>query len=94
MTRKDFIRQYLFTLVMEYEKLEKERQALLAAADRITAIQAEKSDLLIDGQAALDLYNSIWGTTHTLQDVRSWYNAASGTINEPVIVEPPGEPLP
>lgn len=74
MSRSQSIRDYLGTLITEYVALEAERQALLDAAARITAIQAEKQDLISDAQTALDLYNSIHGTSHTLQEVRTWFD--------------------
>lgn len=84
MSRQTFIQQYLFSLVEQYERLEAERQALLEAATRITAIQAEKSDLIADAQEALTKYNAIFGTAYTLQDVRAWYDASVGNIRTPV----------
>jgi hypothetical protein len=92
MTRKEFIQQYLFSLIVQYETLEKERQDLLEAAARITAIQAEKADLLADAQDVLAKYNAVHGTSFTLAQVRAWYDATMRTITVPP--PPPVEPTP
>jgi hypothetical protein len=89
--RRQFAQQYLFNLVHQYERLEAERQKLLAAASRITQIQAEKAELIDDAQEALTKYNALFGTTYTLQNVRSWYRADVGTMVPP---QPPVEPQP
>lgn len=89
MSRRQLIQQYLFSLVERYERLEAERLALLEAATRITAIQDEKAILIADAQDALTKYNSVFGTTYTLQDIRAWYDASVGNIRTPV--EPPPE---
>lgn len=88
MTRLDYIRQYLFTLVLQYEALEAERQKLLAAATRITEIQAEKQSLLADAQDALVKFNAVGNTSYTLQQVRSWYDNRVGMINVPETTTP------
>lgn len=83
MDRKDFARQYLYQLILRWEELEAERQQLLAAATRITAIQAEKADLLTDAQDALAKYNQVFGTSYTLPQVKAWYDASSRMILKP-----------
>jgi hypothetical protein len=91
MTRQEMVKQYLFGLVVRYEALEVERLALLEAAARITAIQAEKAELIADAQDALDKFNAVHGTTYTLPQVRAWYDASIGMV---VIPPPPPEPTP
>lgn len=83
MNRKEFAQQYLFGLVVQYEALEKERQQLLAAAARITAIQAEKADLIADAQEALTKYNALHGTSYTLPQVRAWYDRTTAVMTKP-----------
>lgn len=83
MSRKDFVRQYLYQLLLKWEALEEERQQLLAAATRITAIQAEKAELLTDAQDALVKFNAVNGTSFTLPQVRAWYDASSKVITQP-----------
>jgi hypothetical protein len=87
MTRTDAARAYLATLVLNYEELEAERLKLLAAAERITEIQAEKQDLLVDAQAALDKYNALEGTSHTLAQARKWFQRPSA----PTAIDPTPE---
>jgi hypothetical protein len=77
MSRSTAARTYLAQLVLTYEELEAERQKLLVAADRITEIQAEKADLLVDAQYALDKYNALEGTDYTLQQARAWFQRPS-----------------
>jgi hypothetical protein len=84
MSRQLIVRQHLFNLVLQYEGLEAERQKLLAAAERITVIQAEKAELIEEAQEALNRYNAVNGTTYTLQNVRSWYNASTRMVEEPM----------
>ena len=76
-TRTQAARQYLMSLVVEYEALEAERLKLLDAAARITEIQAEKADLIADAQDALAKYNALNGTNYTLAQVRSWVLAVA-----------------
>lgn len=84
MSRKELAQQYLFSLVVKWEALEAERQELLAAATRITAIQNEKADLLSDAQDALAKYNQVFGTSYTLPQVRAWYNAGMKNMQPPL----------
>lgn len=84
MSRKELAQQYLFNLVLQWEALEAERQELLAAATRITAIQDEKAELLSDAQDALVKYNQVFGTSYTLPQVRAWYNTQTRMIQQPL----------
>jgi hypothetical protein len=89
--RTNAARQYLTNLVVTYEALEEERQTLLQAATRITAIQAEKAEIIADAQEALDKYNALEGTSYTLIQVRDMFSAKPPVI--PPLPEP-GPPLP
>lgn len=89
MSRSNAARAYLAQLVLTYEELEAERQKLLAAAARIPEIQAEKQALLVDAQAALDKFNALEGTSHTLAQARKWFQRPSAL---PVITPTPELP--
>jgi len=69
--RVQIARNYLISLIATYDALEAERQRLLASAGRLTEIQAEKAELIADAQGALDKYNTLNGTSYTLQQVRN-----------------------
>lgn len=79
MSREQAARTYMNQLLLAYEGLEAEKARLLAAAERLTEIEVEKAALLDDAQAALAKYNSLAGTSYTLQQVRNALRPPTGT---------------
>lgn len=72
MSRINAARAYFTQLAVAYDTLERERQALLNAAARITEIQAEKAEIIADAQLALDKLNALQGTDYSLAQARKW----------------------
>lgn len=69
---------YLQTLSKNFDALGDEKAVLQQAATRIVAIDALRADLLTDAQTALARYNTLAGTTLTLQDIRKMFNPTLG----------------
>jgi hypothetical protein len=84
-TTKKQLKEFLLKLVMEYEKLEKERLYLVNEAQaRVQAIQAEKQELQAEAQESLTRLNVLLAADEqdqiTLQELR---NYAQSRINRP-----------
>ena len=83
MTRINAARAYLAQLSVAYDALEAERQRLLLASTRVPEIQAEKAEILVDAQAALDKLNALQGTSFTLTQARKWFEMPAPTPEIP-----------